>query len=92
MRRIAIVGGGIAGLTAAWELARLAREGAPVEAVLLESTSRLGGIVETVREGGFTVEAGPDGWVTAKPWARELALELGLAVRTQPILGGFQAE
>jgi oxygen-dependent protoporphyrinogen oxidase len=78
MRRIAIIGGGIAGLTAAYELARLAREGAPVEAVLFESSSRLGGIVETVREGGFTAEAGPDGWVTAKPWARELAIELGL--------------
>jgi oxygen-dependent protoporphyrinogen oxidase len=78
MRRIAIIGGGIAGLTAAYELARLAREGAPVEAVLFESSSRLGGIIETVREGGFTAEAGPDGWVTAKPWARELAIELGL--------------
>src|SRR5271163_69304 len=78
MRRIAIVGGGIAGLTAAYELARLARGGAAVEAVLFESSSRLGGIIETVREGGFTAEAGPDGWVTAKPWARELAVELGL--------------
>jgi oxygen-dependent protoporphyrinogen oxidase len=78
MRRIAIIGGGIAGLTAAYELARLARAGAPVEAVLFESSSRLGGLVETVREGGFTVECGPDAWVSAKPWARELAIELGL--------------
>jgi oxygen-dependent protoporphyrinogen oxidase len=76
--RIAIIGGGIAGLTAAYELARLARSGAPVEAVLFESSPRLGGLIETVREGGFTVEAGPDGWVSAKPWARELAIELGL--------------
>ena len=79
MRRIAIIGGGIAGLTAAYELARLARDGAAVEAVLFESSNRLGGLIETVREGGFTIEAGPDGWVSAKPWARELALELGLA-------------
>ena len=79
MKRIAIIGGGIAGLTAAYELARLARDGAAVEAVLFESTNRLGGLTETVREGGFTVECGPDAWVTAKPWARELALELGLA-------------
>jgi len=78
MRRIAIVGGGIAGLTATYELARLAREGAAVEAVLFEAAGRLGGIVETVREGGFTIEAGPDGWVTGKPWASELAVELGL--------------
>ena len=78
--RIAIIGGGIAGLTAAYELARLARSGAPVEAVLFESSPRLGGLIETVREGGFTVEAGPDGWVSAKPWARELAIELGAAL------------
>lgn len=78
MRRIAIIGAGIAGLTAAYELARLARGGAPVEAVLFESTHRLGGLIETVREGGFTIECGPDAWVTAKPWARELAVELGL--------------
>src|ERR1035441_2274901 len=84
MRRIAIVGGGIAGLTAAYELARLARNGAPVEAILFESSNRLGGLIETVREGGFTVEAGPDGWVSAKPWARELALELGLEAELLP--------
>lgn len=78
MRRVAIVGGGIAGLTAAYELARLAKDGADVEAVLFEGSQRLGGLIETVREGGFTVECGPDGWVSAKPWARELALELGL--------------
>jgi oxygen-dependent protoporphyrinogen oxidase len=78
MRRVAIVGGGIAGLSAAYELARLARSGAPVEAVLFESSNRLGGLIETIREGGFTIEGGPDGWVSAKPWARELAVELGL--------------
>jgi protoporphyrinogen/coproporphyrinogen III oxidase len=78
MRRIAIIGGGIAGLTAAYELARQACEGAQVEAVLFESSNRFGGLIETVREGGFTVECGPDAWVSAKPWARELAIELGL--------------
>jgi protoporphyrinogen/coproporphyrinogen III oxidase len=78
VKRIAIIGGGIAGLTAAYEIAQQARAGAPVEAVLFESSNRLGGLIETVREGGFTVECGPDGWVSAKPWVRELALELGL--------------
>jgi len=76
--RIAIIGGGISGLAAAYELARLQREGVEVEAVLFEASGRFGGIVETVREGGFTVETGPDGWVTAKPWASDLARELGL--------------
>ncbi len=79
MKRIAIVGGGIAGLTAAYELSRQAHHGAEVEVVLFEASNRLGGIVETVREGGFILECGPDAWVTDKPWARTLAEELGLA-------------
>ena len=78
VKRVAIVGGGIAGVTAAWQLARLAAEGGAVEVVLFEASGRLGGIVETVRSGGFVIECGPDGWVTDKPWARELAEELGL--------------
>lgn len=78
MRRVAIVGGGVAGLAAAYELARLARDGAAVQGVLFEASTRLGGIVETVREGGFVIECGPDAWVSEKPWARDLAEELGL--------------
>ncbi|WP_158793317.1 protoporphyrinogen oxidase [Granulicella sp. L60] len=78
MKRVAIVGGGVAGLAAAYELARAAGGGADVQAVLFEASTRLGGIVETVREGGFVIECGPDAWVTEKPWARELAKELGL--------------
>lgn len=89
MKRIAIVGGGIAGLTAAYELARLARDGAEVQAVLFEASARFGGIVETVREGGFTVECGPDAWLSAKPWARELAIELGLE---SELIGSNDAE
>ena len=84
MRRIAIIGGGIAGLTAAFELARLARDGVQVEAVVFESSPRFGGLIETVREGGFTIECGPDGWVSAKPWARELAIDLGLEAELIP--------
>lgn len=78
MKRIAIVGGGIAGVAAAYELARLTRDGAAMQVVLFEAATRLGGIVETVREGGFVMECGPDAWVTEKPWVRELAEELGL--------------
>ncbi|MCU1248763.1 MAG: protoporphyrinogen oxidase [Edaphobacter sp.] len=78
MKRVAIVGGGVAGLAATYELARRARGGASVQGVLFDASTRLGGIVETVREGGFVIECGPDAWVTEKPWARELAEELGL--------------
>jgi oxygen-dependent protoporphyrinogen oxidase len=72
-KRIAIVGGGISGLATAYQLAR---DG--VEYTLFEASDRLGGIVETVRSHGFVIECGPDSWVTEKPWARELAVELGL--------------
>ena len=71
--RIAVIGGGIAGVSAAYELAQ-----SGTEFVLYEASDRLGGIVETVRRDGFVVECGPDSWVTEKPWARELAVELGL--------------
>ena len=68
----AIIGGGLAGLTAAWQLHRL---GQPF--TLYEASGRLGGTVETVHREGFTIDMGPDGWVTDKPWAAELARELG---------------
>ena len=74
MPRIAIIGGGLSGLSTAYELTR---RGHP-DFVLYEATSRLGGIVETHREDGFIIECGADSWVTEKPWARELAIELGL--------------
>lgn len=75
-QRIAIIGGGISGLSAAYELAT--RHPA-TSFTLYEASERLGGIVETVREQGFTIECGPDSWVTEKPWACALAKELGLA-------------
>lgn len=77
-KRIAIVGGGIAGLTAAWQLAGHTRAGADLEATLFEASPRLGGTVETVHTQGFTIECGPDAWVSEKPWARQLAIELSL--------------
>ena len=84
MKRIAIIGGGISGMAAAYELALQQRAGAAIEFVLFEATSRLGGIVETVRRDGFVIECGPDSWVTEKPWARELAVELGLESELVP--------
>jgi oxygen-dependent protoporphyrinogen oxidase len=78
MKHVAVVGGGIAGLSAAYELELLRRGGAPADYTLFEASKRLGGIVDTERSDGFVVELGPDSWVTEKPWARELAVELGL--------------
>jgi protoporphyrinogen/coproporphyrinogen III oxidase len=70
---IAIVGGGISGLATAYQLAC---DG--IEFTLFEASERLGGTVETVHSQGFVIECGPDSWVTEKPWARDLAGELGL--------------
>jgi len=82
MTRIAILGGGISGLAAAFELELARKRGAAIDWHLYEATDRLGGIVETTQpligEGSYTLEGGPDGWVSDKPWARELAIELGL--------------
>ena len=57
-RRISIIGGGLAGVTAAWQLHQLGH----TEVTLFEASGRLGGIVETVHRDGFVVELGPDGW------------------------------
>ena len=88
-RRIAILGGGIAGVTAAWQLAQLDRAQGGIEPTLFEASPRLGGTVETVYQDGFVVECGPDGWVTEKPWARELARELLLEDK---LIGSRDAE
>jgi protoporphyrinogen/coproporphyrinogen III oxidase len=80
MRRIAIIGGGISGLSAAFALERQRKnECAQVEYVLFESSPRLGGVLVTERLEDCLVEAGPDSFLTEKPWASDLCRELGLA-------------
>lgn len=80
---VVIIGGGVAGLSAAWYLQREAR--GAVTYTLLERSGRWGGKIQTemvARPGGsFLLEAGPDGFITRKPWARALADELGLTAR-----------
>ena len=76
---MAIVGGGISGLAAAFRLQELSRErGRPLDLLLLERSSRLGGHVRTEREGELLLEAGPDQFVTHKPAAVDLCRRLGL--------------
>ncbi|HEY5483347.1 MAG TPA: FAD-dependent oxidoreductase, partial [Propionibacteriaceae bacterium] len=60
--RLAVIGGGIAGLAAAWEGVQ---QGADV--VLLEASDRLGGKILTERAGGRIVEHGPDSFVAYRP-------------------------
>ena len=82
MKRVAIIGGGIAGLAAAHRIAELAKEKSlSIELTLLEATQRLGGSIATERIGDFLVEAGPDSFITEKPWALRLCERLGLTSR-----------
>lgn len=78
MPRIAIIGGGISGLSAAFELEQRRRSGADIEYTLYESSSRLGGVLRTEYIDGCIVEAGPDSFVTEKPWAADLCRALGI--------------
>ena len=77
-RRVAVVGGGISGLSAAYTLARARRDGAPIEELLIEAADRLGGVIRTERVEDFVIEAGPDSFLAEKPQAAALARELGL--------------
>lgn len=78
--RVAVVGGGIAGLGAAWRLLRIAEETrAPIRVTVLEAAARLGGKVFTRREKWLVVEAGPDSFLAGKPVMRAWVEALGLA-------------
>lgn len=87
LRHVVIVGGGIAGLSTAWYLRKAAREaGIELQITVLESSDRWGGKIrtETIAAPGtepFVVEAGPDSFITQKPWGLQLARELGLSER-----------
>ena len=76
---VAVVGGGISGLCAAYELHRRR-----TPFVLLEKSDRFGGVIRTARAGPFTIDTGPDSLVTQKPAAIALCRELGLGDRLIP--------
>jgi protoporphyrinogen/coproporphyrinogen III oxidase len=79
MKRIAIIGGGISGLAAAFALEEHRRNtNAALAYVLYESSSRLGGVLRTEHVGECVVEAGPDSFLTEKPWASDLCRAVGL--------------
>jgi oxygen-dependent protoporphyrinogen oxidase len=79
VKRVAVVGGGIAGLAAAYELALQARErNLPLSIDIFESSDRLGGAILTERVDDYVLDAGPDAVLTLKPWGLELCREIGL--------------
>ena len=73
MKRIAIVGGGISGLSAAYYLAKAGHD-----CTLIEAQPSLGGVIQTERVDGCVIEGGPDSFIAQKPWAMELIRELGI--------------
>jgi oxygen-dependent protoporphyrinogen oxidase len=73
MNPIVVIGGGITGLSAAYELVSAGR---PV--TLIEAGPTLGGVIRTETIDGCTIEAGPDSFIAMKPAAHDLITELGL--------------
>jgi oxygen-dependent protoporphyrinogen oxidase len=86
--RVVVVGGGISGLAAAWELTGGGEGRADAQAVsVLEASPRLGGALRSDEFGGRTVDMGPDGFLGRRPEAVDLCHELGFAGALVPIAG-----
>ena len=81
-----MIGAGISGLAAAYELTKRGHR-----LRLLEASNRAGGLIHTERVEGFTIEAGPDSILNAKPAALELIRELGLDADLQYVRPGSRA-
>ena len=85
MTRLLVVGGGIAGLSAAWQGIR-----SGAEVLLVEAEPRLGGKLSTERTDGLLIEHGPDSFGKSQPAARHLVDEVGLAdqvISPKPVAG-----
>jgi protoporphyrinogen/coproporphyrinogen III oxidase len=84
MKRVIIIGGGVAGLGAAYKITRAASEGHDVTFVLIEKDRRLGGKIMTEivpdpsEEGRFIVDGGPDCFLTEKPACHRIAKLTGI--------------
>jgi oxygen-dependent protoporphyrinogen oxidase len=76
--RVAVVGGGITGLSAAYTLAKSSKsDQRALQVTLFEASRRLGGIIRTEEADGFLMELGPDSFITNKPGGVRLCEELG---------------
>ena len=78
---VVIIGGGIAGLAAAFEL-----RGRGLSVRVLERAARPGGVIVTEQFDGWTIDSGPDSLLVQKPAAVTLCRELGIADRLVPTL------
>jgi oxygen-dependent protoporphyrinogen oxidase len=86
MKKIVIIGGGIGGLATAYFLKELsiARGFGGLELTVVEKGERLGGNIRTEKTDGFLLEAGPDCFLSEKPWAMALCKRLGLEEKLLP--------
>jgi protoporphyrinogen/coproporphyrinogen III oxidase len=76
-RKIVVVGGGITGLTAAYTLQQEAQnKKLPLDVVLVESSLRIGGKIETLRHESFIIERGPESFFDSEQYIRKLARDL----------------
>src|SRR5215470_3902071 len=78
MKRVAIIGSGASGLSAAYALEKARRRGALLEYTVFESNPKIGGVLVTDRVDDCLVEGGPDSFISEKPWAADLCRELGI--------------
>jgi len=79
---VVVVGGGVTALAAAHRAVELARErGVDLDVRVVEACRRLGGTIATERADGFLIEAGPDSFLSEKPWALALCRRLGVEDR-----------
>lgn len=84
-QKVIIIGGGAAGLTAAYYLQKEVREkNLPIEILLIEASHRLGGKMQTVVRDGFTIERGPDSFLARKTSMIRLAKEVGMEDQLVP--------
>lgn len=78
-RKVAVIGGGITGLTAAFYLQKEAQlKNLPIDVVLIEASLRLGGKIQTLRKDGFIIDRGPESFLDYANSVRELVSELGI--------------
>ncbi|ARJ39765.1 protoporphyrinogen oxidase [Sporosarcina ureae] len=78
-KKVVIIGGGITGLAAAYYMQKDAREqGLPIDIIMIEASTKLGGKIQTVRRDGYVIERGPDSFLIRKKSVDQLATDLGI--------------
>lgn len=90
-KHVVVIGGGISGLTAAYNLSELSADRKiALDITIVDARDRLGGVIHTIKRDGFLIDAGPDNFITAKPWAIALVKRLGLESELLPTNDEFR--